>query len=41
MTNWDHTCATKTSGSLWCWGSNDDGELLDGKSWSTALVAVP
>jgi alpha-tubulin suppressor-like RCC1 family protein len=22
-----HTCATKTDGTLWCWGSNDSGEL--------------
>lgn len=22
-----HTCARKTDGTLWCWGSNFDGEL--------------
>jgi alpha-tubulin suppressor-like RCC1 family protein len=22
-----HTCATRTDTTLWCWGSNDDGEL--------------
>jgi alpha-tubulin suppressor-like RCC1 family protein len=26
----DHTCAVKTDGSLWCWGVNDRGQLGDG-----------
>jgi alpha-tubulin suppressor-like RCC1 family protein len=25
-----HTCAIKTNSSLWCWGANGDGELVDG-----------
>jgi alpha-tubulin suppressor-like RCC1 family protein len=25
-----HTCATKTSGALWCWGGNGSGQLGDG-----------
>jgi alpha-tubulin suppressor-like RCC1 family protein len=23
----DHTCATRTGGTLWCWGSNSNGQL--------------
>jgi alpha-tubulin suppressor-like RCC1 family protein len=25
-----HTCARKTDGTLWCWGSNSDLQLGDG-----------
>ena len=23
----DHTCATHTGGTLWCWGDNESGQL--------------
>ena len=23
----EHTCATRADGTLWCWGKNDSGEL--------------
>jgi alpha-tubulin suppressor-like RCC1 family protein len=26
-TSGDHTCATRTDATLWCWGANDDGQL--------------
>lgn len=28
----DHTCARRKDGTLWCWGSNTDGQLGDGTS---------
>jgi alpha-tubulin suppressor-like RCC1 family protein len=37
----DHTCAVTTDQVVRCWGSNDDGALLDGKGWTTTPVQVP
>jgi len=35
-----HTCGLRNGGQLYCWGSNDDGALLDGNGWTTELVQV-
>jgi len=40
-TGYEHTCATKTDASLWCWGRNDRGQLGDGTGWSSAATRVP
>ncbi len=29
---WAHSCATRTDGSLWCWGDNGEGQLGIGNS---------
>jgi hypothetical protein len=29
-----HSCATRTNGTLWCWGNNDHGELGTGTTTS-------
>jgi alpha-tubulin suppressor-like RCC1 family protein len=30
-----HTCAIRTNGTLWCWGTNEHGEIGDATAWST------
>jgi alpha-tubulin suppressor-like RCC1 family protein len=37
----DHTCATKTDGTLYCWGNNDEGGLGDGTAWRAQLARLP
>ncbi len=32
-----HTCAIRTDGSLWCWGSGTSGQLGDGRSSGSAV----
>lgn len=33
-----HTCATRTNGTLWCWGGNSAGEIGNGKPGEDQLV---
>jgi len=35
-----HTCAVDTGSQLYCWGSDDDGALLDGNGWVASFMAV-
>jgi alpha-tubulin suppressor-like RCC1 family protein len=35
-----HTCATKTDGTLWCWGSNDNNELAQGTAPAASNAPV-
>lgn len=35
---WDHTCALREDGTVWCWGENIEGQLGDG---STTLSTTP
>ncbi len=36
-----HSCAVKTDGSLWCWGSNDHGQLGDGTTVDKTTPICP
>jgi alpha-tubulin suppressor-like RCC1 family protein len=34
------TCGIRGNGTLWCWGSNEQGQLGLGASWSETPLAV-
>jgi hypothetical protein len=36
-----HTCGLRAGGDLYCWGSNDYGEMGDGTSWISNPAVVP
>lgn len=38
---YNHTCAMKKDGSVWCWGENGDGELGNGEFGVAARKLVP
>jgi alpha-tubulin suppressor-like RCC1 family protein len=35
---WDHACATKSNGQVWCWGANASGQLGPGIAKGTSSV---
>jgi alpha-tubulin suppressor-like RCC1 family protein len=35
-----YTCGVDAAGHLWCWGSDDDGALLDGNGWRASMMTV-
>jgi alpha-tubulin suppressor-like RCC1 family protein len=37
---YEHTCALKTNGEVWCWGEDALGELGDGPKAETQLLPV-
>jgi alpha-tubulin suppressor-like RCC1 family protein len=38
---YQHTCALKTNGEVWCWGEDEDGQLGNGPISDTQLTPVP
>jgi alpha-tubulin suppressor-like RCC1 family protein len=36
-TGFQHACAVKSDGTLWCWGNNNAGQLGNGSPTSTTL----
>ena len=36
----EHTCGIRNGGNLYCWGSNNDGQLLDDHGWQAQWMPV-
>jgi hypothetical protein len=37
---YDTSCATKSSGAMFCWGENGDGQIGDGTTQTPKIMAI-